>query len=704
MARRQLTTDDEVLRGTSKKDTFNARLASSSDLGIPLNTLNGGDRLDGLQGRDKLVVEASTTFLSDYYVRPALRSIEQITIRSTGDDGDDFVLDLGGSKGTRLVESIGSGTNVEIRNAGATNTFVLREYQGEPAGGSFGFAGGLEARGITKSTVTATIVESDATVRLDKKGALDFNTANLTLVDSNISLDVGTSQLQLTSTGTGEENSVSVSDEFDRVTVSGDVLLEFEGEDGQELEINQSFSAAGSSAGVDVEAAIFGETLALVEGSGVDDSFRSIFSEAALTVSLGAGDDELGEEDSDGVSALGGVTLTAGAGADFVRFDGALGVGANDSIDMGDDDDILEADNLDLDATGTVDKVAGGAGTDTLAGDFSGFTAAEGSNITGFEELILQGSSSGDYDLSGVPGISTITVRSFLDVSFSNVANATNFAIEESFTIVDIEGAGATDLANVNIAVGANVDLPNEDLGTNVDTTLDVEGFNTVTLESRGPGASGENAVFLDAIDSESLVIRGSEDIALASFNNSFTTINAAAASGDVDLTDVELGTGPTTITDGSGNDILRGSEDADIFNLTTGGLDNVLFRSLFESDGANPDTLNGFDAAGNDTLQFEILGVVDGLRQGTPNVADGNNLLELVFLGNTGTSPDAAAALAASDVANPEDIGMVFDQATNSLLIDVDQSGTFVAGGLDVRIVINDVNDALTLQDFELV
>lgn len=676
MAIRKLTKNADDLRGTSGADRFDAPLFTTA-LGTQTSTLQTGDVLVGAGGKDRLSGELLAQF-GTYFARPELRSVEVVKVSAIDGGGlsnnNEVVLDLVRSRKVDRVISDDSNTSLEIRNARSADDFALIDYNGD--------FGGLEVGGVDRETAKVSVKNTEAAfVEIDRKGGEQFKEFKSAIVNSSFTLDVSTSTLNLVSSGNSSENSVYLwrenYDEINvnaksnldisaseinaaRLNVKGDSLLTIS----DDVVLSEKFDASASTGGVRISD--LSGSVSSILGSQGADWFGSVRSSSALNVDLGAGND-------------------------FFLIDEAL----------------------DLNPTGGVDKLQGGAGVDTLAARIaSGLTASQGTNLAGFESLTLLANSGGTFDLAGLRDVKTFNIQGASDtLNFTNVASGTTFNDQGEFSALTISAPVGPDQGSVNLSVG--IDESGSFAGDPVDGGVyTVNRFNTLNLESNGgdtvdPGsASDENVVQISAANTEILKITGAEDIEITSSVNAFSTVDGSAATGDIDMRNVDIGAAGATITGGSGNDYLVGGNGADTFDLSKGGSDRVLFDERADSELAigQADTVSGFDTAGNDTLVFENAAgaVFSTAVSGVRSLTDANGGgAELVFAGNARNYVEAQAALTDARV-GAEDFAAVFDSSTNTLYIDADSNG--LLNGSDFQIIVNDANDALTKLDFALV
>ena len=502
----------------------------------------------------------------------------------------------------------------------------------------------------------------------------------------------------------------------------------------------------------------------------------SITGTATTTVDMGAGQDVLR------ISNLyngANNTVDMGNGMDVLDVSDANdGGGSGTGLNFNDEG-----------GTEAVTTLDGGAGDDTLVAEFqNGFASGNGDDtvantvgqIVNFETLVLAQDSGGTFDMDALEDVETVELGqggfSLSDqdggtYEFLNVNAGTTYLVNEAIqtsaydaggdilvgtsmpTPVDLTLHADTGVTETTVQMGDVLDTEASGGNTyNADVHLD--GFTTLNVLSEGPHLTGsvggpynypvgeapQIAASMDGQDTYNVVgltddsdqgdvlttinISGPENIAIDIHGDAVDTVDASDLSGDLDLTNSEF-TQSVTITGGSGDDILIGSEQADTFNLGEGGDDLILFNSADDSDLGigQSDTVNGFvggSLSSGDKFVFNssefgegnpnFTATMDGYTgsraytQAEASSLDSDNGSGtndiLVFLGNADTFAQAQAAVATNDIGedNHQFKGAVYDTSTNTLYIDVDSDGDLDAD--DFSLQLDDGVDGLNARD----
>jgi hypothetical protein len=288
----------------------------------------------------------------------------------------------------------------------------------------------------------------------------------------------------------------------------------------------------------------------------------------------------------------GGVTV--GSGATTTAFTGGTG---NDFLNIG---SLIYSNTA---------KIAGGAGTDTLA--ISGstatmFPAAALANISGFETLQVSGG--GTVDFSTLPGITALNLDTATSETVNNIGAATPVTVVgDQSTSVALNVANATVVTNTADALTLTLDKTGAATATSIVTVANISSPGLETLNIVSSGVLGNVA----AVTTDDNVINSLSNLAGSNVNlinvsgaSDLTlqtgaiakdiNINAGTATGNLFI-NANGNTGKTGITGGSGADTLWGGTAADVIN---GGSGN---DTIYGAGGGN--TING--GLGNDTYKF---------------------------------------------------------------------------------------------------
>ena len=275
-----------------------------------------------------------------------------------------------------------------------------------------------------------------------------------------------------------------------------------------------------------------------------------------------------------------------------------------------------------------VGAVNAGDGTDTLVttADAVIAVAADGARYTNFETLSVRTTGLGatatrTQDMSQVAGITTTNVTSARangiandtahDVTLSNLSATMNTLNVTGLQNADADGADDFSVTVIATrAVNTTADAITVNLGTATavsgatvgavgstvvgSTILALSLVNEETITINSLGATGSN--FLGAITNTaatSMVFTGARALSFASLSGTATTSIDASAMTAAFVMGTNAGAVASTITGGTGNDVLTGGSAAD--NIVGGaGADSI-------SGAAGADVISGGD--GNDTI-----------------------------------------------------------------------------------------------------
>jgi len=443
----------------------------------------------------------------------------------------------------------------------------------------------------------------------------------------------------------------------------------------------------------------------------------------ALAITTGAGDD---------VITLGsGINVVVtGAGSDTVN--GALT--ASDTIDLGADND-----TFDYRVTAATNVVDGGAGTGdeiTYSGAGDTFNFSLTTDNMGNELGIYRNFE--NLDATAATGLITATAAT----TGSSIDTANVGAHNDVITL----GAG-TDTVNtydgddtVN-ATGTSLAGDTIDAGAGTVDTLAISGGGTVVM-----GAAVTNfefvtlasATIFTANDTAGLTITGSgSGIDIITTGNAVQTVNAGAGNDTI-----IVGAAGQTINGENGNDtvvltiaetvgaFINGGNNSDTLEFSGGGtvdLATLVNITSFENISTGVDALtltltntgflvnvqgdaplgpdhvinSGNNSVGDDIFKFDNGGWADALvtinnfLEGT-----GNDVLDLGLLGIQTYWGEVATAGALVDSAfTGGGIEAVFAQDTDTLYVDLDGDGSFLAGN-DLQILLTGANNLTEATD----
>jgi hypothetical protein len=258
-----------------------------------------------------------------------------------------------------------------------------------------------------------------------------------------------------------------------------------------------------------------------------------------------------------------------------VGADNFVGTGANDTFNF-----VVDSGTPANNTLSVLDKVAGGAGTDTLnvtvvasAGDLLG-----GADVSGIETIAIRGIAGSTATLAAPTGVTTVSVTGAGQTTVTGLAaggkavlgGVTDATKAQSFTYAPAATAGVLNVTGGNTA-GATT------LGGTGLTSATITGSNGInTLASLALGA----AVTAITIDAQSALTTGNitggaanavitvKGVGAASIGTLATTVASVDASANTGGVTVALSAGTQKFVGGAGNDVVS------TFALTTGTVD----------------------------------------------------------------------------------------------------------------------------------
>lgn len=237
-------------------------------------------------------------------------------------------------------------------------------------------------------------------------------------------------------------------------------------------------------------------------------------------------------------------TYTGGSGVDTITINSnASGWGANVKIDGGNgNSDIIVANYA-------------SAGSDVALGNDS--------HITGFETLKLGSAATGSYDASGFSTVQTGALAG--NATITNAASGVELDVLADATAartITVNGANTTATTNT-MTVGLGSGSNNITAATGAITA---NGIETLTVNSTG-GTAGNVATINDisTTGSAQLIVTGDQNLTLSS-NAGFTSVNAADATGKVNVSTAAMSNSGVTFTGGNAQLTAVGSNAATAF------------------------------------------------------------------------------------------------------------------------------------------
>lgn len=550
-----LTGESDIITGTIGNDLFDAPLGNDGK-----ETLSDGDMLDGGAGVDTLNAVLNNGGVTP--PAPILSNIENVILRSIKDAS---AVDLSKSSGIQSVTVQNSNGTATVLGLAAVDNLIIKNqaanvsYNGSTA----------EALNLTLAAVgtadTATVVDlGTATVAKATTLNATLNNANAT-IDSTIADKFTT--VTIAATGT---NTLTLADSASTITDltitgSGSVDLSGAALTGALTTIDASANTGGVNLKV-TPTAIPAEGATITGGSGNDELTFTAAPTAKVTTDLGAGDDTLVIEGALGTLAVGS-TFNGGDGADTLILSGITSAGV---------------------------------------------TAANGKMFSGFETLVLQGTSS--YEMGLIAGISNYVVgdaSGATAATFTNVSSGTSILVAAHDATQDTVSAT---LANGATAPALSLVLDNQSdtAATGADVTVET---NAYTLNLTSGGNLEELALNKVTLSGDSLnnvakiSVTGDSDFSLTTNATKLLDyIDASAVAADVTVDASDATTvAAMTITTGSGQDTITAADafkstieagkGADIINLGTTPANNQGDVLILKAGDSN---INGFDLVNN--------------------------------------------------------------------------------------------------------
>ena len=276
---------------------------------------------------------------------------------------------------------------------------------------------------------------------------------------------------------------------------------------------------------------------------------------------------------------------TGSKGDDDIAFDGAGSQKA--TIDLGTGDDSLTLKNIGK----TGSTYNGGDGADTLVLDgIATMTAAQGKMFSGFEHLVLDGTTA-SYEVGMIEGITSYEIAaatSTITKLAEGAAVTVSDSITTSATLKLADPSAATSSLNVTLDNGVDT-AANGVVVTSLSTNAHV-----LNVASEGLVNATANGVILgsDSLDNlTNVLISGDQAFELTTgAAKALTLVDGSAATGDLTITatgagkamTIKGGSGDDTITGtahgdiligGAGADTMTGGEGKDVFTISTAAI-----------------------------------------------------------------------------------------------------------------------------------
>jgi hypothetical protein len=541
-----LTTNaDSTLTGGSGDDTYSA---VASDTTATTDTFNVSDVINGGAGSDTLnliftgvstattLAPAEVSGIETINVRALQTTAATVTTVTASNFTDAISFNADRATSALTFTGLAQGQAVGVKGNGTiANGNVGATYAASATSATLNISNGTTAGTVTEVGAGLT------STTLNSTGAANTLTNLVLAGTNNVALTINATESISTGNITGFTGTTST------ITASGAAT-----------NVAETSTAAESGA----------VNLGTIEAATVKTINASGLTAGGITATLNANTT---------------ISVTGGAGSDFITTGAVL-------------------------ASGGI--VAAGSGTDTLITAVANIaTAAVGARYTGFENL--RTTNAGAVDASFVTGISEIAVSDATQVTNLTAAQALKLRVftdtgADSQTFALATATGTSDVATITLGSGALDTSEASDLNA-----LTVTGFETLNLVAT-PGASAIAANKTSVVGSFVGATLANINLTGTAFNitNAATTlastINASALTGDGATTSLGLTLAGTLVADSS----VTGSALADSFTIGAAGSTYIggagadgftTTVAILANDGVGDNTIDG--GLGTDTL-----------------------------------------------------------------------------------------------------
>lgn len=336
----------------------------------------------------------------------------------------------------------------------------------------------------------------------------------------------------------------------------------------------------------------------------------------------------------------------------------------------------------------TNDAFNGGGGIDTIGLTNAVATArtpVNGGTLSNVEQLNVTTLGTGTIDMDAFPGVTKVIYDAGLtNAVLSTVADAASGITVEVDTLAGGTGNLTVALKTDGTADVVTIELDGIAAGHSIGT-LTVADAETLNISADDDTVAGNGAVTIANLaltDTTTLNLSGDADLTLAAATNPATpvlaTINASAATGNLNITGLNTAAAGATITLGSGNDVFNVATSNGADTITLGaGRDTIVYNAVAQSD-RDMDTITDF-VSGTDIVDVRAL-------MGGVGVAS-----SVQFVSNRATFAQAQGALSGATA------DAVFQVDEQILWVDIDANGTL--DNNDFRVKLNGVT-AITAAD----
>jgi len=649
-----LTTDTETVTGSSGNDTIRALIDGADD------TLNVFDSIDGGDGTDTLSIARSDATV-DSLITSDITSIEILSISAAAQA---INLDVSDFDSIQTINLRTTGNNDITVTSDDATSITATSNDDDALNDITAVKATIISLVSTGDNDQANLVTADVLKTLSITGFAAGSSVSLDRDDA----DVDTTTLALNVTNS-DLDFVDGDDDIEALTVkaTGDVTLD--------LDLGAITSLTVTASGdTTINTGNNVETLESVTFAGAGDLTADLSDVDALAkVSAASATGDLVLTVDKAVTSL-----TTGSGADEVTLEGAAATTAKFDLGTGDD-------TITIDAGATTGAVIdGGKGIDRIIVDgtlASLLGTASAKAFKNFEEIGLGDNSTGTFDMSKTPGLTTIVVDGTLGgaVTFNKAAAGTALKFTDSadglaqgVNYALATATGETD--SLSITIGAT-DTTDIDLDGQTVTADDIE---SISIASLGKSSDSTHTIQLAADAMTKLTVTGgSEELAITYADTTLETIVASAYTGDLDLSAVTLSDDGATITTGKGDDTLETGNGDDVINAGAGD-DSITILGTSSDD----DLTLG---AGEDTIVWDGGVAVDGTV--TVNVSD------FAF----GEDGDVLSLdVSAFDAYNAGDDAVIITAAVAAALADIDDaavSSNFIIADTSANLAALDIS-----------
>lgn len=336
----------------------------------------------------------------------------------------------------------------------------------------------------------------------------------------------------------------------------------------------------------------------------------------------------------------------------------------------------------------TNDAFNGGDGIDTIGLTNAVATArtpVNGGTLSNVEQLNVTTLGTGTIDMDAFPGVTKVIYDAGLtNAALSTVADAASGITVEVDTLAGGTGNLTVALKTDGTADVVTIELDGIAAGHSVGT-LTAADAETLNISADDDTVAGNGAVTIANLaltDTTALNLSGDADLTIAAATNPATpvlaTVNASAATGNLNITGLNTAAAGATITLGSGDDVFNVATSNGADTITLGlGRDTIVYNAVAQSD-RDMDTITDF-VSGTDIVDVRAL-------MGGVGVAS-----SVQFVSNRATFAQAQGALSGVTA------DAVFQVDEQILWVDIDRNGTL--DNNDFRIKLDGVT-AITAAD----